>query len=417
MTRISLDEARDRIAEAFKRIDLSHNQRILVNAPVATGKTRAAAELCQRAADQGISSLVLVPLHALGKEWIEALSKAGLPATQIVQLYGPTYPKVNCRHIHQAKQYLPQGQSRLFNKLCCNQAKCDHYDNCLHIRSRTRADQSKVLIATHSHLAYPDFCYSAYNNQERQLVIIDELIELSRQTAFNYPQLRQLARVLEWEGKKGEKVELEETVQQLRKLVGEMLHSLRQRKDQQLPGLDISPQVAGHLNNQATQYYLQHWEHRIQANILASLIQLTILPEPPMLKYSRFQDSLIASWVPLFQPKSTVLMLSATTQLDYLNRYYQPNKFKFLCDEDKWQVDYSWVKVIQMLAVSGGRARLLFDKKLQRNVISSINAILYQHRHQRIALVWLKAPRYRPKNSSSNCSMTPLLTTLANWCR
>ena len=80
MTRISLDEARDRIAEAFKRIDLSHNQRILVNAPVATGKTRAAAELCQRAADQGISSLVLVPLHALGKEWIEASSKASLPA-------------------------------------------------------------------------------------------------------------------------------------------------------------------------------------------------------------------------------------------------------------------------------------------------------------------------------------------------
>ena len=80
MTRISLDEARDRIAEAFKRIDLSQNQRILVNAPVATGKTRAAAELCQRAADQGISSLVLVPLHALGKEWIEASSKADLPA-------------------------------------------------------------------------------------------------------------------------------------------------------------------------------------------------------------------------------------------------------------------------------------------------------------------------------------------------
>ena len=404
---ISLDEARQKLSEAFEDIDLSKHRRILVNAPTATGKTRAAAQLCLRAAKQGISSLVLVPLHALGKEWGEHLQETGLPGRQVAQLYGPTYPQVDCLHIFKAKQYLAEGQNRIFQQLCCNQKRCRQYHNCLHINSRKKAERAKVLIATHSHLAYPDFCLKAYNNQDRQLFIIDELIELSRQTKFTRRELRQLYMALEWTPTNRREIESEELFQerrrQLQQLVEGLLRSHRDRSAYPLPDLAISDNIAAHLHNYINRYYHQHWDNKIHRNVLASLIRLTSSTQPTELKYSWAQDSLVANWVPRFPPNSTVIILSASTKLDYLNQYYRSqfpdNRFQLLDQRmNQWNVDYDWVKVIQMVSVQGGRNRLMFDKNLRENVEQSINCILTKHHDPaRIALVCAKGAKVRAK--------------------
>ena len=411
--RISLEEAQKKLSEAFCQIDFSQNRRILVNTPTATGKTRSAAQLCARAVKEGISCLILVPMHVLGKEWEDHLTEAKLKKENIVRLYGQTHADVGCIHQEVAERWLKNQHGQLFRQRYCNQ-KCKQYKDCLYIETRSKAEKAKVLIATHSHLSHSDFYLKGYNSN-RKLVIIDELIQLSKETRYRN-EIKQLSRALEWISSnqtnstaKGmaKTKKYEEKRRIFHQMVKDLEESLDKRKNYQLPEMKIGKKMSRYLHNEIRNYYQKNYKIQVrEKSILNSLIDLTQSAKPPKLKYNRKKDCLVANWVPSFHPESTVIILSANAKLNYLKLHPDPeyNNFELLDERmDNWEIDYDWVKAVQMISITGGRRRLVRDKKFQENVKSSIDRILDKHtKTDRIALVCAKGTKDGAKDQFIN---------------
>lgn len=147
-------------------------------------------ELVLNQAQKDESVLVTVPDHNVAQEWEDELDKLikekdAAADLSIVRLYGLSNDAIDCPYQKakgekKAKKLIKCGHTRVFRDLFCS--SCSKQNSCLYYQGHQQAESADILIAQHSHAHNnPNFYGQVSNgNQNRHLVVIDEMPELKR---------------------------------------------------------------------------------------------------------------------------------------------------------------------------------------------------------------------------------------------
>ena len=187
---LPLLDARVELQTEFESIETEEDGLTLCQAPIATGKSFCARELDLNQAQKDESVLVTVPDHNVAQEWEDELDKLikekdAAADLSIVRLYGLSNDAIDCPYQKakgekKAKKLIKCGHTRVFRDLFCS--SCSKQNSCLYYQGHQQAESADILIAQHSHAHNnPNFYGQVSNgNQNRHLVVIDEMPELKR---------------------------------------------------------------------------------------------------------------------------------------------------------------------------------------------------------------------------------------------
>lgn len=414
---IWLDEARELLGQEFESIDLTKNEKILVCAPIASGKTTQACKLVAKAMEQGISSLILVPLHSLGDEWEEKLGNNGIPKEQIVHLYSATHKKVECQYPTQAKQWLEIGHGNLFRRRYCNQNQCPKYSDCLYITSQAQARSATVLIAAYQRgLVDPGFLDSEiYDNEQKKLVIYDERAEFTKETPMPIEELQKNLEV--FEQVKDNEVDFLDLINLVKRLMKwlklDTTNIYRDRRTRNIllsilypnrvgpsptgkplsdPIAFLSDKTLMEMNKRIANYYGN--DRKLERNLLR---ELAYVLEHGMGTVGRVKDEkkIRLRRSPVMHGERTYLFLSATTSREYLSAQLGVEIDRTI--GDGLYVLHDNLKIVQLPNVKGDKTSLLSNKQRQEDVKKAVDYILTKHKGKRVAFICVLGTRDNAK--------------------
>ncbi|HHZ91903.1 TPA: hypothetical protein EYN65_15580 [Candidatus Poribacteria bacterium] len=187
---LPLLDVRAELQTEFESIETEEDGLTLCQAPIATGKSFCARELVLNQAQKDESVLVTVPDHNVAQEWEDELDKLikekdAAADLSIVRLYGLSNDAIDCPYQKakgekKAKKLIKCGHTRVFRDLFCS--SCSKQNSCLYYQGHQQAESADIRISQHSHTHNnPNFYGQVSNgNQNRHLVVIDEMPELKR---------------------------------------------------------------------------------------------------------------------------------------------------------------------------------------------------------------------------------------------
>jgi hypothetical protein len=398
MPGISLTDARKQLEKEFQKLSVNSSGRNIVvcGAGIGLGKTRCAKKKVVEAVEKNINALVVVPSHTLATEW-EALE---LPdklrevyekhnVSPVVHLYGTTHENVACPFRGIAMRLLGLGHSKLFKQKYCF-GGCEKREECLHIQSVKQAKDAPILIAQHehSHIHQNFFGLRTLSNENRIIIIIDELAQFVHAVRLNRKDLFGNMKLFQSIGneKAGKHTDVYFWDFLADRLEG-MLKALNNRQGYVIPEqfFAIPPSDANKLDAEIAQYYVNMERNPKVKNLLWDLCY--ILERKPPIQYDADTDTLLYRWRPDLG-KRTVLILSGTTRREYVEK-----QLGFQIDGsigENWKIRRENLKVVQLLVGMGGRNRLL--RQCDSAVIDKqhgklFDLILYKHKGKRIALI------------------------------
>jgi len=383
---INLEEGRNRLEKEMDELSFEKSNKtnlVHIGAGISLGKTYKAIDLVFKMVEAGEKVLAVIPLHILGDEWHHQLQvRHGVTA---IQLYGVSHEKVHCPFVDKAKFLLGLGHSQLFKQRYCL-GKCTRMKDCLHIFSLEHAKSADVLIATHGHSGVHQsfFKLRSLDNDERSLVIIDEMPTLVNPVRMKLKTLRANLRLFNI--LRGSKTEA--PIWMFSELTKGLEQALLARRE-----YELSENLSGGISQQdisRTDYLIARYhidnKKRPTKNLLWDLSHILNTNIP--VKYDISQDAMIYRWTPEFRSNQNVVIMSGTAKSAYIEKQVKKDVSQTI--GEKWNVRRENVKIVQMLNVVGGRNRLIRDcekDNLQANLKEFFDLALYKHENQRIVIV------------------------------
>jgi len=390
---VSLTDGRRQLEREFDKLDLKGI--VVCGATVGLGKTFCAKKKVIEAVNVGTNVLVIVPSHTLAAEWeslelseglLQAFAEHGVKP--VLHLYGITHEDVNCAHKTAGMRLLGIGHSKLFKQKYCY-GVCEKKKECLHLLSVAQAKDAPILIAQHehSHIHQGFFNLKTLGNDDRRLIIIDELAQFVHAVRLTKKDLfgnMKLYRVIADE-KAGKHTDVFFWDFLSDRLEG-MLKAIENRQGYEIPErfFAVSPTDANKLDAEITKYYIKIERVPKVKNLLWDLRYL--LEHKPAIQYDDDTDSLLYRWRPDFG-KRDVLILSGTTRRGYVEKQLERPVDGIA---ENWNIRRDNLKVVQLITGMGGRNRLLKQcdgATFMKQHGKLFHLMLHKHRGKRIALI------------------------------
>ena len=381
------EEARHRLEEEFEQIGIGDEKIILCGADIGVGKTYCAKKKVVEAVKRGMNTLIVVYSHALATEWEdlelpdeirERYQKEGI--TPIVHLYGITHDNVDCPYRDVGVQLIGMGYSKLFKAKHCY-GICDRRQDCLHLQSVAKAKKAPILIAQHehSHIHQNFLNLTTLGNDERGLVVIDELAQLVHTVRLHQDDLDgNMALYRTIVSRKNQ--QHGDSYEFLAEILEGMVNAIDEREIFELPDKLLTTIETDKVDAEITEYYVDNKSTPKVCNLLWHLCY--ILEHKPTLQYEKAGDCLLYRWHPDFGDR-TVLILSGTTKREYVETQLGCKIDRSIAED--WNIRRDNLKVIQMIAGMGGRTRMLKEcksKRFKQKHGKLFDLILYKHTDQ-----------------------------------
>ena len=418
---LPLLDARVELQTEFESIETEEDGLTLCQAPIATGKSFCARELVLNQAQKDESVLVTVPDHNVAQEWENKLIKEKDSSSDlsIVRLYGLSNDAIDCPYQKakgekKAKKLIKYGHTRVFRDLFCS--FCSKQNSCLYYQGHQQAESADILIAQHSHAHNnPNFYGQVSNgNQNRHLVVIDEMPELKRCVPISRKSIKQNLKVLE---EIKSETYYDFCCDLMIQTLDGMLNSLNKEADyllnqwtiNQLLGMETFWKELTGLKFEVSDYYKDKNRIPTSKNLIWDLEHILRYSLPLSycdLKEKQYQDCLVYRWKPYLKNKRT-LILSATTKPEYLKVQ------GFSVDQNigkDLEVQYQNLKVVQLLEGNGGKTSMLNsieDQSFAKRHGKLFELMLRKHEGEPFALVATKGEEGEDKELIIN-ALSPI---------
>ena len=278
------------------------------------------------------------------------------------------------------------------------------------------AESADILIAQHSHAHNnPNFYGQVSNgNQNRHLVVIDEMPELKRCVPISRKSIKQNLKVLE---EIKSETYYDFCCDLMIQTLDGMLNSLNKSADyllnqwtiNQLLGMETFWKELTGLKFEVSDYYKDKNRIPTSKNLIWDLEHILRYSLPLSycdLKEKQYQDCLVYRWKPYLKNKRT-LILSATTKPEYLKVQ------GFSVDQniaEDLEVQYQNLKVVQLLEGNGGKTSMLDsieDQSFARKHGKLFELMLRKHEGEPFALVATKGEEGEDKELIIN-ALSPI---------
>jgi len=323
---LPLLDVRAELQTEFESIETEEDGLTLCQAPIATGKSFCARELVLNQAQKDESVLVTVPDHNVAQEWEDELDKLikekdAAADLSIVRLYGLSNDAIDCPYQKakgekKAKKLIKCGHTRVFRDLFCS--SCSKQNSCLYYQGHQQAESADILIAQHSHAHNnPNFYGQVSNgNQNRHLVVIDEMPELKRCVPISRKSIKQDLKILnEIRTETYNDFCCNLMIQTLER----MLNALNQEADyllnqwtiNQLLGMETFWKELTGLKFEVSDYYKDKNRIPTSKNLIWDLEHILRYSLPLSycdLKEKQYQDYLVYRWKPYLKNKRTLIL-------------------------------------------------------------------------------------------------------------
>ena len=386
-------DARTELEHEFQQIETVDNGLTLCQAPIATGKSHCARKLVLEQAEAGESILLLTPSHAVAGEWERKLDDEKDPDLQlsIVRLYGLDNDAVDCLYKNEdrAKKLMKFGYSGIFRDQFCK--PCSKKENCLYYQGHQQAENADILIAQHSHAQVNPHFYgqTSNGNQNRHLVVIDEMPQLVHCVAIRENAIKQNIKVLK--GVKS-KTNFEFCCQLTLGILQGMLQAIQNKTSyqfDQLTQMGIDRKQINALKFEMANEFKDGSIMPKSKNLLWDLeliIQRSLSVDYCDLNEPNYKNCLVYHWKPYLRNKRTII-LSATTESAYLE------KQGFAVDQviaEDLEVGYQNLKVVQLIDGNGGKTSVLdsiTNESFAKRHGKWFDLMLRQHEGETLAIV------------------------------
>ena len=410
---LPLLEARTEREDQFQQIEMVDNGLTLCQAPIATVKSHCARKLVLEQAEAGESVLLLTPSHAVAGEWEKKLNqeKDARLNLSIVRLYGLDNQAVDCPYKEQsrAKSLIELGYSAIFRDQFCK--SCSLKESCLYYQGHQQAEDADILIAQHSHADVNPHFYgqSSNGNQNRQIVVIDEMPQLVQCVAIKEDAIRQNIKVLK---EVKSKTNFEFCCHLTLGILQGMLKAIQSKTSYQfdqltLMGIDTEQIKA--LKFEVSGQFKQESKIPQSRNLLWDLeliVQRSLAVDYCDLNQPNYQNCLIYRWRPYLANKRAII-LSATTENAYLER--QGFDVDQVIAQDL-EVRYQNLKVVQLIKGNGGKSSVfdsINDQSFDQRHGKLFDLMLRKHPVDKIAIVTTQGEHGRDKQSIIN-ALSPI---------
>ena len=302
----------------------------------------------------------------------------------------------------------------MFRDLFCS--FCSKQNSCLYYQGHQQAESADILIAQHSHAHNnPNFYGQVSNgNQNRHLVVIDEMPELKRCVPISRKSIKQNLKVLE---EIKSETYYDFCCDLMIQTLDGMLNSLNKSADyllnqwtiNQLLGMETFWKELTGLKFEVSDYYKDKNRIPTSKNLIWDLEHILRYSLPLSycdLKEKQYQDCLVYRWKPYLKNKRT-LILSATTKPEYLKVQ------GFSVDQNigkDLEVQYQNLKVVQLLEGNGGKTSMLDsieDQSFARKHGKLFELMLRKHEGEPFALVATKGEEGEDKELIIN-ALSPI---------
>jgi len=363
--------------------------------PISTGKSYQAIKLVVNALEQGIKSLILVETHTLADEWIVKIQKkidgnSQLGDVKPVHLYSATHDEVDCLCKKQAIRLFELGHSALFKRQFCG--RCEKKDDCKHLKSYAKAKDAGILVGVHAHgtITPKFFSVKSHGNHQRKLFIFDEMPEVVNEITLEGEALKSNLELFK-ELDDGD-FDYEVLINLLKDLLKAFNQSKNYTPDDTIEWWkEIDDSKMHRINQTITSYYSEKRRGlKAKANLLHKLVYLVNHPKVEV-RYNKIPKWLSYTW--RLPPRvtrgmaATSLFMSATTSAEYLEEQLQLPEGNITEIGAGWKVNRNNLKIVQLVNVTGGRGKLLSDKKRQDDTKKTLDLVFTAHKGRKIVLI------------------------------